>query len=1046
MIRKGDAGRDRSVRGVRLSDTGRWLPAQRRQLSGAVLTVLVLLLFGCGTETAPDSAGPAPGSAVTPAPATRAKAEPAANGRLPVTVTEGTNLSFALSPDRQTLILSVQGVLFDVPLSGGEAQALTPYLYDAREPTWMADGSGVIFQGYRNGTWDLWSLTMGSDADPQALTSDMSDDREPVVSPGGTRVAFSSDRGGNYDIWLLTLADGTLTRVTDSPYDESSPSFSPDGARIAFAAFPERGRSELREVELTSGSQRTITSEQGTISGITWHPDGSRFTYQVTRPGDTRMNSVGANGGAVQLLSQPGDDVFPFRAVWLDDDTVLYAANGTVYRQAADGSRQAIPFSATFELERGVYERRRRDHDDTSERRALGIARPAISPDGTTVTFSALGDLWLWQPDLGELTNVTHNPYADHSPKFSPDGRRIAYVSDRPSTAGTDNSPAGLWIYDIDRDTHTLVPLAFDGITAPAWSPDGDAIALFANVPGNPLGAQLTVVNLSDGSVTPVYQPIPPQAVSWSSDGAYLATAELVPYSGRFREGTYQLTVLSPTTQERYRIEPVPHKSIMDATFGPRGHFMSYVQDGQLWRLDLTEDFRAAGYPEPLTAQLTDSPAWSADGRFVVFMSGDRMLRLDVASGATKDITPEVLWRPARLNATWTLKVGRLFDGTGDGYADNVLITIDGNRIRSVEPASSGSVADVDFSDKAAFPGLFEMHAHMGEISEVQGRAWLAYGVTSVRDPGAHPYVAKERQEYWDSGTSPGPRTYVTGYLMDGNRVYYSIAEGIGSDIHLERALERTDRLKLDFIKTYVRLPDLRQKRVVEFAHGLGIPVSSHELFPAVAQGMDHVEHIGGTSRRGYAPKVSALGRSYDDVVQLLTQSGMGITPTVVLPGYALVAEEAPDLFTTPQFRTFYGEAGQAAAAAVSRMFGGGVAETVANNAELLRKLAAADALMVTGTDSPFVPYGAGLHAELRLFARAGLTPAQILRAASVVSARAAGVDDDIGTLRPGMIADLVIVDGDPLADIADADNVVMTVKNGRAYPLARLLSGPETP
>ncbi|MEJ2087652.1 MAG: amidohydrolase, partial [Gammaproteobacteria bacterium] len=234
------------------------------------------------------------------------------------------------------------------------------------------------------------------------------------------------------------------------------------------------------------------------------------------------------------------------------------------------------------------------------------------------------------------------------------------------------------------------------------------------------------------------------------------------------------------------------------------------------------------------------------------------------------------------------------------------------------------ATADLNASDKAAYPGLFEMHAHMGELSEPQGRAWLAYGVTSVRDPGSDPYVAKERQELWNSGRVPGPRTHVTGYLADGNRVYYSIAEGIASDVHLDRALDRAARLELDFIKTYVRLPDHRQKRVVEFAHELGIPVSSHELFPAVAYGTDHVEHIGGTSRRGYQPKVSALGVSYEDVVKLLTVSGMGITPTAVLPGYAVIASEQPDLFETPQFEHFYGTAGRQAAANVARMFGGG--------------------------------------------------------------------------------------------------------------------------
>lgn len=981
------------------------------------------------------SAGDAPGSMEIGSAAAKT-----INGKQPVTVSEGTNLSFALSPDKQTLVLSLQGVLFSLPVSGGEATALTDYYYDAREPTWTPDGSLVIFQGYRSGNWDLWSLPTAG-GDPLPLTSDPFDDREAQVAPGGAELAFSSDRSGNYDIWLLSMTDGSLTQVTDTPENESAPTWSPDGTMLAYATRVDRQRSELRTTHLESGATATLTSEKGTINGVSWHPQGNRLTYQLETPGSATLHELftGTQVPASRMISDANDDVFPFRTSWLSAGTLLYAANGSIIRRSDTDDPAVVPFEATFELDRPAYERRRRDHGDLTPRRALGLSQPAISADGRSIAFTALGDLWLWLPDTSVLTNLSASRYAERSPRFSPDGSRIAYVSDEP---GSGQSGSALRIYDIALQRSTRVSLPTTGVAAPAWSPDGRTVALFASITGSPMASQLTIANLEDGSLTPLLTPIPAQAISWSADGNYVATTQLAPYSSRYREGVYRMIVTSPETGERYDVEPVAHKSMTDVALGPYGQFMTYVQDGQLWQQNLSEDFQPTGYPVPLTAQLTDTPGWSSGGQYVVFMSADRMMRLNVDTGATEDITPDVPWQPAYLNATWTLKVGRLFDGTGNAYRENVLLTFEGNRIKDITPDAVDAIADLDASDKAAFPGLFEMHAHMGEISESQGRAWLAWGITSVRDPGSNPYVAKERQEIWDSGAFVGPRTYVTGYLADGNRVYYSIAEGIGSDIHLDRALERAERLQLDFIKTYVRLPDHRQKRVVEFAHDIGIPVSSHELFPAAAYGMDHVEHISGTSRRGYSAKVSSLGRSYNDVVRLLSESGMGITPTAVLPGYALIAEEQPDLFNTAQFEHFYGTTGRQAAAMLARMFGGAAGTTTANNAVLLRELAAADALLVSGTDSPFVPYGAGLHAELRLYARAGLTPAQILRAATANSARAAGVEHDLGTLAPGMIADLVIVDGDPLADIADADNVVLTIKNGRAYPLDQLLTG----
>jgi len=996
-------------------------------------------LYGCGNEPATPEATP---SAETPIPEAQASAPSASQagiGKTPVKVTEGTNLSFALSPDGQTLVFSLQGVLFSAPVAGGSASALTDYYQDAREPVWNGDGSLIIYHGYRNGNWDLWSLPAAG-GDPLPLTTDAFDDREPQVSPTGGQIAFSSDRSGNYDIWLLSIADGRLTQLTNTPENEAGPTWSPDGSEIVYTAAINRQSAEIRSTSLVSGETRSLASEAGSVAGSSWSPDGSRLTYQHAVPGSTSLKALNPATGATETLSQTDDDVFPFRAAWMSDGSLLYAANGGIQRQGEDGTRSPIPFEATFELDRPDYERRRRNHDDTTPRRALGLSQPVISADGGQIAFTALGDLWLWAPETETLTNVTESPFAERSPRYSPDGNRIAYISDRGASGG---QSTGLWIYDIAQDTHTQVSLPSASVSAPAWSPDGNSVALFASIAGSPLASQLTIANLEDGSLTPVHTPIPAQGISWSSDGAFVATAELAPYSSRYREGVYQMIVASPGTGERYRVEPVKHKSMTHAALTPLGQAMTYVQDGQLWQQRLSESFQPVGYPEPLTAGLTDTPSWSSGGEYLVYMNADRMMRLNVDTGAAEDITPPVEWRPSVINASWTLKVGRLFDGTGDDYLENVLITIDGNRIAGIEADAADAVADLDASDKSAFPGLFEMHAHMGEVSETQGRAWLAWGVTTVRDPGSDPYVAKERQEAWDSGTFAGPRTHVTGYLADGNRVYYSVAEGIGSDVHLDRALDRAKRLELDFIKTYVRLPDHRQERVLEFAHETGVPVSSHELFPAVAYGMDHVEHIGGTSRRGYQPKVTGLGRSYGDVIALLSESGMGITPTAVLPGYAVIAAEEPDLFTTPQFDYFYGANGRQAAAMLSRMFGPAAATTAANNGKLLKALADADALLVSGTDSPFVPYGAGLHAELRLYARAGLTPAQILKAASVNAAKAAGVEHDIGTLQPGMIADLVVVDGDPLANIADADNVVMTIKNGRAYHLPQLLSAP---
>jgi Tol biopolymer transport system component len=958
-----------------------------------------------------------------------------------VTVTQGTNFAVALSDDASTLAMSLQGVLFTLPASGGSATAITDYYQDAREPDWSPSNNDIAYYGYANGNWDLW-LVPAAGGEPKALTTDSFDDREPRYSPDGSKIAFSSDRAGNYDIWVLDLNTRELTQVTSSSKNEYSPDWNPSGDSLAYATTQGRQASELRTITLSNGESQIVTKERGTISGISWRSSENLLSYQLattnTTGNTTSVKAIRVDGAETETLSEGADDVFPFKTAWSKDGVSFYTANGNIYKQDRDSARVIIPFTAEFELNRPEYVRASRDYDDISPKPVLGISQPAISPAGEKITFAALGDLWLWQPETDDLSKITDGTTVSRSPAWSPTASKIAYVSDTSNSDGT--STPRLWLYDIETGKHTLAITELSIQSTPAWSPNGDFIAVYINLPGNPLGAQLIMWNVKNGEITNVGKPSRAQPISWSLDGEYLAATELAPYSSRFREGTYQLSVTSKDSKENHIITPNVHRNMTDAVLTPNGQGMTYIQNGVLWQQNLTEDFVVSGKPRQLTQNLTDSPAWSLGGHYLAYMEADRMKRLDIKSGVITDITPKLTWVPDNPDKRYSVLVGKLYDGKSSGYIENALITITGNRISSVQANSDAAEADIDASDKAAFPGLFEMHAHMGTTSATQGKAWLSFGVTTVRDPGAHPYVAKERQEMWDSGKQIGPRTHTAGFLTDGNRVYYSVAEGVTSDAHLERVLDRAARLELDLIKTYVRFPGHWQKRVVEFAHGIGIPTSSHELFPAVAHGMDHVEHIGGTSRRGYAPKVSGMGRSYNDVTRLISESGMGITPTAVLPGYTTIVGLQPDLLETPQFNRFYGEQGRLAAAGLVRMFGPAAKGLAKANGQLIRDLAATDALMVTGTDSPFVPYGAGLHAELRLFELAGLTPEQILHAATFKSAQAAGVAKDLGSISAGKIADIVLVLGDPLRTISDADNVTMTIKNGHVYKIEQLL------
>lgn len=996
-----------------------------------LLPLLMVGLAACG-EPAPDKTAPVIDEPV----------ETGNPGPVIVELKEGTNLSFAVDAAGEQMVLALQGQLFHMPLgqagSGREATPLFTRFDDAREPAIDNRAGDVVYQSYRSGNWDLWRVPLQG-GEPVAVTDDAFDDREPHVNGQGD-IVFSSDREGGYNLWVLRQADTPRqpVRLTRENGNAHSPAWSPDGTHVAYAVDGPTGL--LRVLDFTDGEQRTVVSEPGTLSGVAWSADGLQLSYQLLSRDDTgapvtALRRVDFIGGTPVTLSKAGADVFPFRAAWLTDGTFLYAVDGLVMHGRADGVQATpVPFVAKLELRREPYPFKRRNHDDATPRQALGIVSPALSPDGRQIAFSALGDLWLWSPDNRQLHRLTDDEAAEQSPVFFPGGDSLLYVSDR-------DGPQKLVVRDLVAATERVLEVpGATSLTAPVVAPGGGRIAVFRDVAGSPFAGQLILLDVVTGAIQTVGRPMPPQLLSFSPDGSEVLTSRLRPYSSRYREGIQELVFLDLQQGTERTLVPKPHRSLLDASLAPDGRSVTFLQEGTLWRVDLGADGKMAEAAVPVTTDLTDQPSFSADGRRLVFSSGSALKRMDLKSGAIEDVTPPLPWSPSIAADRWVLRAGRVYDGRLDGYRSNIDIVIQGQRIETLEPARLDRPERVvDASDKVVIPGLFEMHAHMAQTSGRQGRAWLAWGITTVRDPGSQPFVARERKEAWDSGRRPGPRTHVTGYLTDGNRIYYAMAEGITGEAHLDRALARAKALEYDFIKTYVRLPDALQARVIRFAHGEGIPVSSHELFPAAAIGMDHVEHFGGTSRRGYQPKVSALGRSYADVEELLVQSGMGITPTMVLPGFAAIVAEEPDLFETPQFRTFYGESMAAILRGAMPVSAQGAGAIAAANGDLLRRLVQRDALVVTGTDAPFVPYAAGLHAEFRLYARAGLKPSQILHAATWKSAIAARVEHDLGSIEVGKLADLVVIDGDPLARIQDADNVVMTVKGGRAYSQVEL-------
>lgn len=950
-----------------------------------------------------------------------------------VAVTEGTNIAVSAAPDGKTLAFDLYGVIWTLPVAGGAARRLTDDLTDGAQPDWSPDGRRLVFQSYRDGSFQIW--TVGADGTGlKQLTEGPFDCREPRFSPDGKSVAFASDRTGAYAIHVLDLATGAIRLWASADGQACEPAWSPDGGRIAFAV--ERARVEIVDASGARTTGPSVKASSDRLNPVELHspaftPDGAGIVYPLLAGGRAEM--IGPGGPLVT-----GEDVFPFRPAWLPNGDMVYAADGRIRRRTPAGAVSEIPFSLSVEVRRNSYRKRQRDYDGAAARPVVGIGSPALSPDGKQVAFRALNALWLL-PIGGKASKLVNDGFWVCDPAWSPDGRTLAYSTDR---AGK----LDIWLRDMASGAERKLTGHKDAAVSAAWSRDGKTIA-FLDQTGS-----LHTVEVATGAIRQVFGAIwEPGKPTWSPDGKTIALAAFKPYSARFREGLSEILTVDVATGSATYQPVFPHKSLGTRgddgpVWSPDGKSLAFVFGSRLWTAPVDAKGVMTGPPKALNAEVTDAPTWSGDSGKLLYLCNGELRVIGATGGAPATVPHGITWAAAKPKGRVVVRAGKLWQGLTPEVRKDVDIVIVGNRIAEIVPAGA-SVADakiVDARDATVIPGLVEMHAHRQmqgyAYGDREGRLWLSLGVTTTRSPGSPAYHMVEDREAIDAGLRLGPRYFSTGEAIDGGRIYYNFMRPVTEPGQMALELSRAKALGYDLLKSYVRQPLQAQRDITAWAHAEGIPVTSHYHYPALNFGLDGMEHIGATSRTGYSRTVSQLGASYQDVTGLFAASGARRTPTLFTAS-ALYGEDRT-LVDDPRTRALYPPWEyaklQQRAAQVAAGDNAVPLAALARNVAHLRAILNDGGRVVTGTDSPIDFNGVSLHMNLRAMVKYGMTPYEALTTAT----RYAGefLDQPLGALAPGMLADLVVTGGNPLERIEDAAAVRQVIKNGEVYDLPAIL------
>jgi len=472
----------------------------------------------------------------------------------------------------------------------------------------------------------------------------------------------------------------------------------------------------------------------------------------------------------------------------------------------------------------------------------------------------------------------------------------------------------------------------------------------------------------------------------------------------------------------------------------------------------------------------TPSPVW-LDDRRELFASASSWS--SVIADGWDSVVPQLLeaqdkWRDeavsaaaARLTHVPTgdgivITNARLFDPVTMTTTPGTTIVIRGNRIESIGGAAPDGFERIDAQGRTVIPGLWDMHTHN---SADDGMLDIANGVTSVRDMANDTDFLLDLRKKWDSGAAIGPRIVMAGIIDGPGKFAGPTKVLVDTEDQARAAIDNYAKLGYEQIKIYSSVKPELVPVMTKLAHEHGLRVSGHipafmRAEEAVRAGYDEIQHtnflflnfwpdvadtrtpVRFTAVAERAATLDLKSAPVQAFLDLLRERKTVIDPTVSIfeemftsrkgtmsPGYASVADRLP-----PQVRRGFLAGGLPVPEAMDQRY----RDSFRNVLAMVKTLYDNHIPIVAGTDAMA---GFSLHRELELYVQAGIPPAEVLRIATLGAASVMKHDDLLGTIAPGKLADIDIVDGDPTINISDVRRVVTVIKDGKVFD-ARAVAG----
>lgn len=996
-------------------------------------------------------------------------------------VRTGTWMNLDLSPDGKTIVFDLLGDIYRMPRKGGEATALTQGMAWNMQPRFSPDGKWIAFTSDRGGGDNIW-LMRADGTEARAVTNEKFRLlNNPSWSPDGNYIAarkhFTKTRSlGAGEIWLYHRSGGdglVMVERSNDQKDMNEPAFSPDGRYLYFSqdttpgdvfAYdkdPHKGIYEIRRLDRQTGKLKSFIKLPGGAVHPRPSPDGKSLAF-VRRVGAKSVLYIkDLQSGRIRPLydglERDMQEIWAIHGVYSNmawtpqSDAIIFWAKGRIYEIDVKSAKlQEISFHVKDRREIRAAQRPAVKIDSDSVQAKM-LRWVEVSPRGNEVVYSAQGRLYIRSLPDGKPRRLTSDDDVfEFYPSYSSDGSSIVY------TTWNDKNFGSIRTIRTNGRSRRIISQEPGYYVEPRFSPDGSRI-VYRRLAGNYLMGPwwdmetgLFIMPAKGGPSSKLSDKGYHAHFANRSDRVYFmrpaadASRQLVSVD---INGANEVIHASSKWASLMRLSPDGKWLAFQERY--HGYVMPFPQTGKSFEISPSMKTLAVSQ---VSTELGDFIHWSGDSRKLHWSSADELYELPLESafaflsGKEDKAVYELATsrkigfsRPADVPLGLIALVGaRIITMVDKEVIPKGTIVVAGNRIQAIGPSDQVTVPkgayQLDVSGKTIMPGLIDVHWHgaQGAQQLIPQENWnnhasLAFGVTTFHDPSNDTHTVFTAQEMQKVGAITAPRIFSTGHIL------YGATTDFTAEVNsLDDALRHLTRLKKAgafSVKSYNQPRRDQRQQILAAARELGL-----QVFPEGGALFQHNMTMIIDGHTGVEHSLS-LPHIYDDVLQLWSQSKVGYTPTMGV-GYGAFRGE----------NYWYAETDVYSHQRLTRFVPREMIDPRARRREKVpvdeyghfhiaahsKKLMEHGVLVNMGAHGQ--REGLAAHWEMWMFAQGGMEPIDCLRTATINPARYLGMDEFIGSLEVGKLADLIVLDQNPLENIRNSEFVRYTMVNGRLY------------